>query len=117
MATLPPGVWIGTLADLLDEVDDGPADEPKGLAAMLKVGAIAELVRDCASIKDDGGELFCANAHWYGRGTSQGLKGRLKRLVGWGTTLGFASERDYSDLYKHAYGQLPDCRNCGCFIL
>ena len=83
---------------------------------------LLDLYNEVSSIKDEGGEYFCANAVWYGRGNFEGFKHRLVALVGFrrqndGSDPRLAASRSYDIAYHKIYDALPDCRNCACIAL
>lgn len=83
---------------------------------------LLNLYSEVSSIKDEGGEFFCANAVWYGRGDVDGFKHRLVELVGFrrrhdGSDPRLGTSLAYDIAYHKIYDALPDCRDCACVAL
>ena len=121
-----------------------PGDEEKFAELVQLEPALASLRERASLIDDQSKHSYCANAAWYGRRGSPGLKRDLKALVGWsrgrrsepikagGVSLGDILERwrregplpvregplftsaAYDCAYRVIYDSLPECRNCGC---
>lgn len=76
---------------------------------------LAELERDLAAMKDDGGPTYCANARWFGYGDGFSYRRALCSLVGWTAENPALRTRAAYDLaYKYLYDLLPGCRGCMC---
>ncbi len=69
---------------------------------------LLDLEAELQTITDEGGAAFCANAVWYGFGSSQGngFKARVLALAEYGA--------GFDEAARHLYAQLPGCRNCNC---
>jgi hypothetical protein len=80
---------------------------------LLQLEGRIEQVRD-----DPAAPYFCANETWAGYDTpTDGFKAWVSILVGWFArtdVLVMQSEEAYELAYRHLYGLLPACRNCGC---
>ena len=75
------------------------------------------LLKSVESIrKESKGKLItCANLHWYGSWGSEGLRGSMCQLVGWGAKKsGIKDCESYAIASTYLYEGLPYCRNCGC---
>jgi hypothetical protein len=73
---------------------------------------LAHLQLELMSVKDEGGDSFCANRMWYVRYEPQ-----LKTLVGKQAARNdpfLRSQEAYDLSYHHLYKLLPNCRNCVC---
>ena len=91
---------------------------PRMLVLMKLEPALAEVYRVAASVKDGGGEYFCANRAgdyfcanevWYGK-----LKPALLKAIGFYSENNLKASADYDLCYHTLYDLLPPCRNCGC---
>ena len=81
-------------------------------ALVARAPALADLQRDVAAVRDEGGHSFCANRTWYVH-----FAPRLAALAGpqSGTTDSVLRTRQAHDVaYQHLLTLLPDCRNCIC---
>jgi hypothetical protein len=76
------------------------------------------LERDVMAVADKGGELFCANAIWYGyMDVEHGFKERVCQLAGWtADSPQLRTQEAYDLVYERLYDQLPNCRDCRCFV-
>lgn len=95
-------------------------DDPFLRYAILEPRLIDLLVEAATAQPDDEGG-FCANGKFFGYSNVRGgLKWRLSKLVGWGSTShipALHTEDAYDTVYERIYEALPDCRDCGCITV
>jgi hypothetical protein len=59
--------------------------------------------------------IFCAVCAWHGSGGRPGLKTRMYRLVGFGSSNpDLRTRRAYEVALETLYASLPPCRGCAC---
>jgi len=77
------------------------------------------LLQKAQSIEDDKSKKsFCANAAFYGFDGYEGLREKIRNLVGWEVydviDPRVQTASAFDAVYRKIYDALPDCRNCWC---
>lgn len=120
------GEWFATTPELVEYIAHAAALGPAGIRdndpflryCMLEPRVLALFV-EAATTTAAPGEMFCANAAFFGYRLprERSFKRRLCRLVGWDAEWQhpeLVTEKAYDVCYDRIYEALPDCRGCMC---